>query len=50
MSGKMQKQISVTTDMQSITIEGYELRAGMYIYSFVVGGKEIDTKRMILTK
>lgn len=50
MSGKMQKQISVTTDMQSITIEGYELRAGMYIYSLVVGGKEIDTKRMIITK
>lgn len=50
MSGKMQKQISVTTDMQSITIEGYELRAGMYIYSLVVGGKEIDTKRMILSK
>ena len=50
MSGKMQKQIPVTPDMQSVTIEGYELRAGMYIYSLVVGGKEIDTKRMILSK
>ena len=50
MSGKMQKQIPVSHDMQSVTIEGYELRAGMYIYSLVVGGKEIDTKRMILTK
>lgn len=50
MSGKMQKQMPVTPDMQSITIEGYELRAGMYIYSLVVGGKEMDTKRMILSK
>lgn len=50
MSGKMHKQIPVTPDMQSITIEGYELRAGMYIYSLVIGGKEMDTKRMILSK
>ena len=50
MSGKMQKQIPVTPDMQSITIEGYELRAGMYIYSLVIGGQEIQTRRMILSK
>jgi hypothetical protein len=50
MSGKMQKQIPVTPDMQSVTIEGYELRAGMYIYSLVIGGKEMDTKRMILSR
>ena len=50
MSGKMQKQIPVTPDMQSVTIEGYELRAGMYIYSLVIGGKEIQTRRMILSK
>lgn len=50
MSGKMQKQIPVTPDMQSITIEGYELRAGMYIYSLVIGGKEVQTRRMILSK
>ena len=50
MSGKMKKQIPVTPDMQSITIEGYELRAGMYIYSLVVGGQEVQTRRMILSK
>ena len=50
MSGKMQKQIPVTPDMQSVTIEGYELRAGMYIYSLVIGGKEVQTRRMILSK
>ena len=50
MSGKMLRQIPVTSSMQSITINGYELAAGMYLYSLVVGGQEVDTKRMIITK
>lgn len=50
MSGKMYKQIPVDSSMQSVSIEGYELRAGMYIYSLVIGGKEIQTRRMILSK
>ncbi len=50
MSGKMQKQIPVDSSMESVSIEGYELRAGMYIYSLVIGGKEIQTRRMILSK
>ena len=27
-----------------------ELTAGMYLYALIVDGKEVDTKRMILTK
>lgn len=50
MSGKMLKQISVTPAMQSVSINGYELSAGMYIYSLIVGRQEIDTKKMILSK
>jgi len=50
MSGKMHKQIPVNSSMQSIVIEGHELPAGMYIYSLVIGGKEVKTRRMILTK
>ena len=50
MSGKMYKQIPVNSSMQSVTIEGYELSAGMYIYSLVIGGKEVQTRRMILSK
>lgn len=50
MSGKMYKQIPVDSSMQSVIIEGYELSAGMYIYSLVIGGKEIQTRRMILSK
>ena len=50
MSGKMLKQVPVDASMQSITIEGYELQAGMYIYSLLIDGKEVKTRRMILSK
>ena len=50
MTGKMQKQIPVSPSQQSVTINGYELPTGIYLYSLVVGGQEIDTKRMIITK
>lgn len=32
-----------------VTILGYDLIPGMYLYSLVVDNHEIDTKRMILT-
>jgi len=35
---------------QIIIINGKSLKPGMYIYALVVDGKEVDTKRMILTK
>jgi hypothetical protein len=35
---------------QTITINGNSLNPGMYLYALVVDGKEVDTKRMILTK
>jgi hypothetical protein len=34
----------------SVTINGGELNAGMYIYSLVADGNEVASKRMILTK
>jgi hypothetical protein len=34
----------------NVTLTGSDLTAGMYMYSFVVDGVEIDTKRMILTQ
>lgn len=33
-----------------ITIRGEQLTPGMYIYSLIADGREIDTKRMILTE
>ncbi len=34
----------------AITVNGGELKAGMYMYSLIINGKEADTKRMILTR
>jgi len=34
----------------SITIEGSSLEAGMYLYTLIADGREVDTKKMILTK
>jgi len=34
----------------SATIDGYSLKAGMYLYTLIADGKEVDTKKMILTK
>jgi hypothetical protein len=51
LQGKLLKPIAVTNYGNSaITINGNELSPGMYVYSLVVDGKIIDTKRMILTQ
>jgi len=47
---KTYDHLNVNEGKGSITINGSELRAGMYMYSLIIDGKEIDTKRMILTK
>ncbi len=49
MNGKQMKSITVRSGSGSIIINGGELTAGMYMYSLIANGKEIDTKRMILT-
>jgi len=51
MSGSPVKNIMIsTTGKGSIIINGSELQPGMYLYSLIVDGLEIDTKRMILTE
>ncbi len=51
MQGSMLKTIPVTDRGNvSVTIEGGDLTPGMYIYSLIADGKEIASKRMILTK
>ena len=50
MQGVMLKQIEINSSQDSITIDGSEFGAGMYLYSLIINGKEIDTKRMILSK
>ncbi len=51
MSGKQVKQIAINERgkiILNVTSEG--LNAGMYLYSLIIDGKVIDTRRMILTK
>ncbi len=35
---------------QSVQINGSDLKPGMYLYSLISNGNEIDTKRMILSE
>lgn len=50
MRGSMLRQIRLDTGSDRVVIHANELQPGMYLYSLVVNGSEIDTKRMILSK
>ena len=50
MTGKIIKKFPVSSGMDSVSVGGYELGEGMFLYSLVVNGQEIDTKRMIISK
>ena len=50
MHGKMVEKISVAPGQNSVMIQGSTLKAGMYLYSLLIDGQEVDTKRMILTR
>lgn len=45
---KMRRDISARGDVD-VTIDGNSLYAGMYIYTLIADGVEVDSKRMILT-
>lgn len=49
-TGKTLKQFPVSAGQESVTLLGYELPAGMYLYTLAINGQEVDTKRMILSK
>ena len=50
MQGKMLKNFPISSGKDSITVNSYELGQGMFLYSLVVNGQEIDTKKMIISK
>ena len=50
MQGKLIKTYPLTAKGEgNIEITANELQPGMYMYSLITGGNEIDTKKMILT-
>lgn len=50
MNGKLLKTYAVSSGKNELVINGREFKAGMYIYTLIVSGQEIDTKHMILSK
>ena len=51
MQGKQIKTFNIQErGNTSVTINGYTLDAGMYLYTLIADGKEVDTIKMILTK
>ena len=50
MTGKMLKKLPVSSGETSVAVNGWELGEGMFFYTLIVNGREIDTKRMIITK
>lgn len=48
MTGKMLKELPISSGMESVSIGGYELGEGLYLYSLIVNGQEIDTKKMVI--
>ena len=48
MTGKPLKKLPISSGMESVSIGGYELGVGMFLYSLIVDGQEIDTKKMVI--
>ncbi len=51
MNGRQMRSIDISQMGEgSVAINGSDLEAGMYFYSLLADGQEVETKRMILTK
>ena len=50
LTGKLLKRIAVSSGASNICINSWELGEGMFFYTLMVNGCEVDTKRMIITK
>lgn len=50
LQGKLMKKLPISSTDESVTVNGIELGEGLYLYSLIANGQEIDTKKMIITK
>ena len=50
LTGKQLKKLPISSGEASVNVNGWELGEGMYLYTLLVNGQEVDTKRMIITK
>ncbi len=50
MQGKMLKTLPVTNGEESVIVNSSEFGDGLYLYSLIVNGQEVDTKKMVISK
>ena len=50
LTGKQLKKMPISSGETSVSVNGWELGEGMFLYTLLVNGQEIDTRRMIITK
>ena len=50
MTGKIIKKLPISLGQDCVSVGGYELGEGMFLYSLIVNGQEIDTKKMVISK
>lgn len=48
LQGTLIRQVPVSPSQDTVTISCSDLDAGMYFYSLVVAGQEVDSKKMIV--
>lgn len=49
MTGKQLRKLPISSGDTQVTVNSYELGEGMFFYSLIVNGQEIDTKKMVVT-
>ena len=50
MTGKILKKQTISSGDSSIRVNGWELGEGMFLYSLIVNGQVIETKKMVILK
>lgn len=50
MTGKMPKKMPISSGETSVAVNGWELGEGMFLYTLIVNGREIDIKRLVKAK
>lgn len=50
MTGKQLRKLLISSGDEQVTVNSYELGEGMFLYSLIVNGQEIDTKKMLISK
>ena len=50
LTGKQLKKLPISSGETSVSVNGWELGEGMFLYTLLVNGQEIDTKRMIINQ